>query len=123
MAEVSIDVTSPKTGRSLVLNKDFGTDLADSVAKFGEKAVHSNFVRMASQDVGNVARRLLNDEKWTPESVVAKLAEWKPGVTMPRSSAPVDPVGAFIAQIATMTPEQRASEFNRIKEALKAAQG
>lgn len=126
MAKVDITVESPKTGnRSMVITYDFGDDLNDAVEKFGAHTVFTGFQRMGAQDLGNATRRYMNElikgtetPRYSIEEVRVKMAGFKPGVQMVRTSTPIDPISAFIAQISSMTPEQRLAEFARIQEAI-----
>jgi hypothetical protein len=117
---IKIEVTSPKTGREVILDMDFGTSFEDRVEKFGKDVVDSSAVRQWATDAGNAARRYLNNAALTIEQVLEKMAIWKPGVAMPRSATTKDPVGAFIASLGTMSEDDLAKEMDRIKEAIRA---
>lgn len=110
---VKIDVTSPKTGRNIELETDFSESLNN------EELKNNAAIRMWSQDFGNAARRFLNNPAITVEAVVEKMKSWKPGIAMPRMAGVAkDPVGAFIAKLGTMSPEEVAKEMQRIKDAI-----
>lgn len=58
---------------------DFGDNLAESVALFGEEVVYSRYKSAAVIDLQSFMRGLIRQEK-TPEEIAAAVAEWKPGV-------------------------------------------
>lgn len=61
---------------------DFGDNLAEAVALFGDDVVYSRFKAAAIVDLQALIRRHLDGEKpKTNEEIQALVTEWKPGVT------------------------------------------
>ena len=96
---------------------DVGEDLEDSIKRFGEAVVLSNFQASATITAQAAIRRYLVANK-TQEEIVKLMAAWKPGVAIQRVS---DPVAAFKAKFAGMTPEEQIAALNDLKKDIKSA--
>ena len=73
--------------RSISFHYDFGSNLSEAIAKFGEAAVYKLFCTAAEQDVLAEARRLLtggrnNANLRDDKEVLAALAAYKVGTDM-----------------------------------------
>ena len=109
--------TSKKVGdevKEVVVQYDFGDNLAEAVAKFGEEIVFTNARRNMVIGLQGVIRRLIETNK--AELAQSTADAYKPGVQMERGK--VDPKQRAIAAFRGMTPEERA-EFIRELKGLK----
>lgn len=98
---------------------DLGDDMEDAMNKFGEAVVFSNFKASAKITAQAAMRRYLEAGK-SPEEVVKLMAVWKPGVAIERVS---DPVAAFKAKFASMTPEEQIAALADLKKDVKTGGG
>lgn len=98
---------------------DFGESLEDAITKFGEAVVFSNFKASAKITAQAAMRRYLEAKK-SAEEIVKLMAAWKPGVAIERVS---DPVAAFKAKFAGMTPEEQIAALADLKKDIKTAGG
>jgi len=105
--------------REATIYVDFGEDLEDAITKFGEGVVFSNFKASAKITAQAAIRRYLEAGK-TAEEIVKLMAAWKPGVAIERVS---DPVAAFKAKFAAMSPEEQIAALADLKKDIKAAGG
>ena len=93
---------------------DFGGDLEKAVEKFGAAVVYSNFTRSAVITAQAAMRRFLEDGMGQAE-IEAKMADWKPGVSLERT---YDPLAALLNKMATMSPEEREAAIEKLKAAM-----
>ena len=96
---------------------DIGEDLEDSIKRFGEAVVLSNFQASATITAQAAVRRYLTANK-SQEEIVKLMAAWKPGVAIQRVS---DPVAAFKAKFAGMSVEDQIAALNDLKKDIKTA--
>ena len=106
-----IEVTANKGQKSLTVSYDFGDNLQDAVAKFGEEVVFSNMQQSMKISLQALMRRGF-DKGITDEEITAQAASWKPGVAAQRQS---DPVAAITAKWAALDPEARAELLKKLK--------
>ena len=117
MADVEIKAKK-KVGdedKEATIYVDFGEDLEDAINKFGEAVVLSNFKASAKITAQAAMRRYLEAKK-SAEEVVKLMAAWKPGVAIERVS---DPVAAFKAKFASMSPEEQIAALADLKKDIK----
>lgn len=107
----AIEVTANKGSKSLTVSYDFGENLQDAIAKFGEEIVFSNAVQSMKISLQALIRR--GFDKGVEDSQIAEqAAAWKPGVAAQRQS---DPVAAITAKWANLSPEARAELLKKLK--------
>jgi hypothetical protein len=113
MAKIDVKATKVIDGieRQACVQYDFGDNLQDAVAKFGEKAVYDDFVASAKITLQAGMRRLLEAGKSEAE-IASALATWKPGVKMERM---VDPVAALMNKFGTMSEEEQLALIEKLK--------
>lgn len=104
-----VDKDGKQKARECSMDYDFGDNIKESVDLFGEAPVHSAFVQASIVSLQGLIRSGLDRDE-APASIVARLATWKPGVTMPRMA---DPVSTLKAQFAsgTMTEEDKRAKI------------
>ena len=107
----AIEVTANKGSRSLTVSYDFGDNLQDAVAKFGEDVVFSNMQQSMKISLQALIRRGI-DKATEDEAIIAQAAAWKPGVASQRAA---DPVASITAKWAALTPEARAELLKKLK--------
>lgn len=107
----AIEVTANKGSKTLTVNYDFGDNLQDAVAKFGEDVVFSNMQQSMKISLQALIRRGF-DKGVTDEEIATQAAGWKPGVAAQRSA---DPVAAITAKWTTLSPEKRAELLKQLK--------
>lgn len=99
-------VKDPQTGEAAeaTFEFDFGANLEEASKKFTADVVYKKFVAASVIDAQSRMRALL--EAGQPSSeVVAKMKEWKPGVSMRTS----DPVASLIANWNAFSDERKAT--------------
>jgi len=105
---------------STSFEKDFGANLAESVALFGETIVHKLFRAKAIIEVQDVARNALAAGK-TPAEAAALAVAHKLGEA---TRVAKDPTKAVMAALPSMTPEERKAFIKELQaQAAKLAQG
>lgn len=121
MAEVAITAKKKvnDVDKEATIMVDLGTDLEDAITKFGEQVVLSNFQASAKITAQAAMRRYMEAGKDNDE-IVKLMAGWKPGVAIQRVS---DPVAAFKAKFASMTPEEQIAALNDLKKDVKTGKG
>ena len=107
----AIEVTANKGSRSLTVSYDFGDNLQDAVAKFGEEVVFSNMRQSMKISLQALLRRGI-DKSQEDAAVIAQAAAWKPGVATERTS---DPAAAVLAKWGALTPEKKAELLKQLK--------
>lgn len=79
MAEEVISTNEPKSGRSLDVAYDFGSNLDEAVERFGAEVVFTNFKRQGVISLQGIVRNgLKGDVK--DEEILNRVDSWKPGV-------------------------------------------
>ena len=114
---MAIEVKATKNGidREVAALVDFGENLQDATAKFGEEVVFSGFVAQAKIRAQAIMRDMLTEGK-TDEEIQTFMNTWKPGISRERT---VDPTAAFLNKFAGMTAEDQ----NKFLEQLMAKAG
>lgn len=98
--------------RVVKVTYDFGDNLQDAVAKFGEEVVFSRFESAAVIDAQALIRRGIKAEK-TDEEIASTLAAWKPGVKqVVRKSASEKIKDAF----SGLTAEQKKEMLKALRD-------
>ena len=108
----AIEVSANKAQRSVVVSYDFGENLQDAIAKFGEDVVFSNMRQSMKISLQALMRRGI-DKDQTDEQILASVGAWKPGVASERSS---DPVATVLAKWQTLSPEKKAELMKQLKQ-------
>lgn len=116
-----ITIKRSKTDKSpLVLEYDFGTDIADAISKFDgptplDNVVHTLFVVGAKQQLAEYVRKLLAAHKGAvplgAKGVQAKLESWKPAIKH-RGKPPVEKA---METISDMSSDERAELLRRLQ--------
>jgi len=97
----SIEVRAKKGDEEAIVSYDFGDNLADSVERFGEQVVFTNFRQAAKITLQAGMRRCLENRKDPAEFAKA----FRPGVMTAVRAA--DPVIAFKAKFSSMGEEEK----------------
>lgn len=107
------DGKTNEDSRSITVAFDFGDNLQDAIAKFGEEAVFNGFkadgrVGLQAKVRGMLKATMEDSEelKYNDEDIVAAVAEWKPGT---KSRQAADPMAKLQALLDKLSPEARAS--------------
>ncbi len=110
---ISTKAGKDQDSRTLVVNYDFGDNLAAAIEKFSEEVVFGSFKADAKVGLQSFIRARLNateDDsealKYTDEDIVAAAADWKPGT---KARAGADPLTKLQALLGKLTPEQKAA--------------
>lgn len=90
------------------IDYDFGNDLKDAVAKFGDAIVFGYYRAHAVVQCQAGMRRCLESKS----DLKAWASTWKPGVTTPRV---VDPIATAKAAYAKMDPAAKAAFLAQLK--------
>lgn len=107
----AIEVTAKKGSRELTTSYDFGDNLQDAVAKFGEEVVFSNMRQSMKISLQALLRRGI-DKAQEDSVILAQAAAWKPGVATERQS---DPAANVLAKWGMLSPEQKAELLKKLK--------
>ncbi len=102
---------------SISIEYDFGDNLADAIAKYGEVAVFNLYKSAASIRVQNIARTALLNKK-TPEEAVKLTSSYVLGTSF--SMGPRDPVRTAETAVSKMSPEEEKEFILKLKERAKA---
>lgn len=100
---------------------NLGDNIKDAESLFGEAAVWSNYLRGATIEVQNVARRMLVAKK-TPAEIQEFMSTYKLGTGV-KLSAPITADSAKTAILSgavEMSPEELAALINELKQKAKA---
>ena len=108
----AIEVTANKGSRSATVSYDFGENLQDAVAKFGEEVVFTNMQQSMKISLQALLRRGF-DKGQSDEEIAAAAGAWKPGVASQRTT---DPVSAITAKWATLPADKKAELLAALKQ-------
>jgi hypothetical protein len=79
---ISAKLGTEENSPSATVNYDFGDNLGEATALFGDDVVYSRFKAAAVVDLQALIRRHLDSETPKSESEIqALVSEWRPGVT------------------------------------------
>ena len=94
MANSTINVKSPKTGREVSFERDFGSSIEEAVEMFGADVVLSTFVSQATIRAQGAARTVLNSE-----DAVKAGESYTPGVVRKSGGSKKDPFNQLAALV------------------------
>jgi len=105
---------APKTPIELsaTVKFNFGDNLEDAVAKYGEAAVFDNYRAKAIIVCQSIIRRLLKAGKNKEQIQDIITRTWAPGVTLERI---VDPVAAIVANQANATNDEKLAMIHDLQ--------
>lgn len=121
MSQIEMTVQTDKvknedgSNKVVSISYDFGDSLVEAESKHGNKAVFGNFLKGATIEVQNVARRLLIAGK-SQEEIATTISNYKLGEGM-RIATPVDPKTAVLNALAGMDAAARAAFLADLKKA------
>jgi hypothetical protein len=112
---MATEVTAKKkigdVDKAATIAYDFGENLKDMIAKFGEEVVFTNARGSFVITAQAAMRRYLEGGK-SAEEVSAIMASWKPGVALARQ---VDPVASLVAQWGSYSPEKQQEILKKLR--------
>jgi hypothetical protein len=91
---------------------DFGETAAESIEMFGDEVVNSGFIAASKITAQGGMRRMLEVGK-AQEEITAKMAEWKPGVTLSRET---DPMAAALAKFGSLSEEEKEEFLQQLRD-------
>ena len=91
MADTTITVKSPKTGREVEFVRDFGSSIEEAIEMFGAEVVLSTFVSQATIRAQGAARTVLNSEDKSADDAIRAGETYTPGVVRKSGSSKKDP--------------------------------
>jgi len=112
--EIKAQVKIGDESKEAVIFKDLGDDMPDAIDQFGDNVVFTNFRSSAKITAQSAIRRYLKAGK-SQDEITVLMAAWKPGIAIERIS---DPVAAFKAKFAVMTPKEQAAALEDLKLSL-----
>lgn len=80
---IKVNTASPKTGRELEVDFEFGNTLQEAIDLFGEEVVYSNYKKSAVIALQALVRRNLDkdgEKQMSEEDIIKAVGEWKPSV-------------------------------------------
>jgi hypothetical protein len=122
MSEMIKVETSKVPGVSVEFAYELGANLPDATAKHGDAAVYTNYIRGATIEIQNVARRMIIASK-TPDSIVEFMNTYKlgEGVKLATPLTPEKARDAILNGLPEMTPEQRTAFIRDLMRKAKEA--
>lgn len=107
-----IEVSAKKQGfdTEVTITYDFGKNLAEMTAKFGEDVTFSNARANMKITLQGVLRRLIEAGK-TQEEISGVAAQWKPGVQLERT---VDPLSVARKAMAQMDDDAKQAFIEKL---------
>ena len=99
MANSTINVKSPMTGREVSFERDFGSSIEEAVEMFGAEVVLSTFVSQATIRAQGAARTVLNSDDKRPEAAVKAGESYTPGVVRKSGGSKKDPFNQLAALV------------------------
>lgn len=113
MTKRTIKAKIGKDGTEYSAEYDFGDNLKDAVARFGEEVVFSKFIAQSTVDAQGVMRRLIAANK-TEAEVQEAVSNWKPGL---RQAARKTPSDRIKEQLGKLSDEEKAKLMEQLKKA------
>lgn len=107
-----IEVSAKKSGfdTEVTIAYDFGKNLDELSAKFGEEVVFTNARANMKITLQGVIRRMIEAGK-SQDEISAACVDWKPGVQMERT---VDPLVVARKAMAQMDDEAKQAFINKL---------
>ena len=90
---------SPKTGREITFDHNFGSTLEEAVEKFGAEGVHSVFAAQATIRAQGAARSVLDKDDKSAEDALNAGTTYVPGVVRRSGRAKSDPVDVLANKV------------------------
>jgi len=111
MATINVTAKDPSTEREVTVAYNFGDNIADAIAKFGEDVVFAAFVADAKVGLQAAIRTKLRAKKedessYTDAEVIEAASTWVPGA---KTRTAADPMAKLQALLGKLTPEQKAA--------------
>lgn len=106
---MKIKARAPKVGKECEVEYDFGKDLTEMIAKFGERVVYDLAVDSAVIRLQSLLRSAL-ERDLNPQEVANR---WIPGV---KTAAARDPLAAIKAAYAAMSPEEKKAFLQQLAQ-------
>ena len=97
-------------GASVEVEYEFGSNLQEAIAAFGEDVIYQNAVGSLKVALQGWLRSQLDQEK-TAEQITADVSSWKPGQRKQGKS----PQEKLRDQLNSLTPEERAALLKEYK--------
>lgn len=116
---MTVKTTSKKTSREMEVEYDFGSNLQEASAKFGEDVVYGKFLDSAIIALQAAVRTALDANK-TEAEVLEKVAKWKLGIV--NRTPGTTSVDKAVATIVKLPEEQRKAAIEKMKAQLAALQ-
>ena len=109
--ELKVEAIDTKTNRKAIIYKNFGTDLADAVAKTSEAVIYSNYVAQSKIRCQALMRSRLS--KGLP---MDDMLAWMPGVAMERVVRTTQE--SAILMFDKLSPEEKVAMIAKLQEKL-----
>ncbi|CAK0747286.1 hypothetical protein CCP1ISM_2710001 [Azospirillaceae bacterium] len=107
---------SEASDKTISVVYDFGENLAQASAIFGDDMIYKGFVRQAVIQLQSNLRRWMT-AGLSDDEIKAKTAEWKPG--MVERATPADTSKKLIEKFAKMGPEEKAGLIAALQQMLQ----
>lgn len=89
MSKIKISTNAPKVERSLEVEYDFGDNLQEAIALFGEEVVFTNAKQNMVISLQSVVRSSLEkkeENRMEDSAIITKIEAWKPGIATVRTT-------------------------------------
>lgn len=111
MAAIKVTTRAPKKDKELEVEYDFGASLDEAKEKFGDEVIFSNFKQSAVISLQGIVRRHLDKGELTDEQIREKVAAWKPGVAIVKTS---DKKAIVLAAFGKMSEEEKKALLEQL---------
>jgi hypothetical protein len=105
---MQVSVKDPQSNREITVEYEFGSNLEDATAKFGEETIFASAIadlKVGLQAFVRTRLRKAEDEYMDDATIIAEAANWTPGA----KRAAADPMAKLTALLSKLSPEQRAA--------------
>ena len=115
MADITINVKSPKTDREVEFVRDFGSTIEESVELFGADVVHSIFLAQATIRAQGAARSVLDKDDKAPDDAITAGETYTPGVVRRGTGGKKDPFNVLAEKLSSgaLTQEDILAELQK----------
>lgn len=112
--EVVVTKSGEKGDRQIKVPFDFGCDLDEYVLLYGADVAHDNASGLTKIGLQAFVRRHLKSEDpfYSDEDILAKVADWKPGVKVSRGKSPEEKA---LALLSGLSPEDLTAVLQKLQ--------
>lgn len=99
LEDVSAKLAAMEDDEAIVVQFDFGSNLAESVELYGEDVVYTRYKSAAVIDLQAYMRGMIRAEK-SPDEIEEAVGNWKPGVKAARGKSAVEKLETLMGKLS-----------------------